>query len=235
MGNPGWGQRVEPGDGQGNPWKFPIGTGAAQAKNTRKALPQSPSPRGYLPPLEEPCSALADAEGGDDSIGMAPCPGLTAKDPSGPGERGWGAVAGEGAVSRIRGANGREGVEAQGLRAVHAETVWARTCGRNVPRAGSWRMHATQKQEGKQKASKRGERSGKRTTAEKPTRGRGRRQAPQCHRCNGDGQKGGREDGARPQRGVCQGGTDTGTCAVGHVAHRRRHLELLKGKHEGGN
>lgn len=42
-------------------------------------------------------------------------------------------------------------------------------------------------------------------------------------------------DGARPPRAICQGRTDTGTCAVGHVAHGRRHLELLEGGREGGD
>lgn len=42
-------------------------------------------------------------------------------------------------------------------------------------------------------------------------------------------------DGARPQRGIYQRRTDTGTCAVGHVAHGRRHLELLEGGREGGD
>lgn len=32
VGNSGWGQRVELGDGKRNPWKFPIETGAAQPK-----------------------------------------------------------------------------------------------------------------------------------------------------------------------------------------------------------
>lgn len=31
VGNPGWGQRVESGDGKRNPWKFPIETGAARS------------------------------------------------------------------------------------------------------------------------------------------------------------------------------------------------------------
>lgn len=43
------------------------------------------------------------------------------------------------------------------------------------------------------------------------------------------------EDGARPQRGVCRGRTDTGTCAIGHVAHGRRHLDLLERGREEGN
>ena len=36
-------------------------------------------------------------------------------------------------------------------------------------------------------------------------------------------------------RGVCQSRTDTGTCAVGHVAHGRRHLELLERVQEVGD
>lgn len=38
--NTGWGQRVELGPGKGNPWKFPIETGTARPKESRKGAAQ---------------------------------------------------------------------------------------------------------------------------------------------------------------------------------------------------
>lgn len=115
VGDPGWGQRVESGGGQRNPWKFPIEAGAARPKEHQKGAAQRgaaqyPLFRGYLQhtqgafarPRVMQSEAMTTSE-------WHPRPRLTEKNQIRLGGKGWGG-------GRFRRGGGRPNWGGNGLR-----------------------------------------------------------------------------------------------------------------------